>query len=538
MSDMRPVLIAGAGPAGLTAALELSSMGVAVRVVEDKPALRAAGSTLVLHARTLDLLGRRGVSPEVLQDSNEVRAAAVYGNGRLLGTVPVAPDRSGGGHFLLVRQAETELMLAEQLARHGVVIERGVGLAGGTTGTECGAGLDGVRAVLRHRDGHLEQFTASYLISADVRDGTAGQLPGSQAPAMPAGRGWILADLQLDGDVPAEEISIFLGRRGFLAIFPAGGNRFRCVATDASADQAGRGAATAPELQEILTSFSPFPATLREVSWSCRMPAGQHVAPVMRLGRVFFGGDAAHAYLPVSGQGPNSGIQDMLNLSWKLAMVLKGEAAVRLLDTYQQERRQVLHDIAGRAEAAATMLGTQRALTRLLLTRIAPALLDSRFLLRLAADLAGEITPDYRQSPLSAAPHGSSLQPGEPLPDIRVLACDADAPAGTRPREVRLPDLADPSRLTLLFSAMAPAAMPPPAWQDQLKPWQETARAYRIAPAAGDPEEQFRFAQAFGSGQSILIVRPDSYVGFTGSRHAIRRLVTWLSTWFPPEPGH
>jgi 2-polyprenyl-6-methoxyphenol hydroxylase-like FAD-dependent oxidoreductase len=536
------VLVAGAGPAGLTAAFELSRMGIDVRIVDERPAPPATPATpqaLIVHARTLALLERRGLGHAMLGDGNLLDDAAVFGNGKLIGTVPLAQTPGQRHEFLAASQPDAERTLRELLARQGVAVEHAtelIALAGDDPGPAGRAADRDVQAILRHHDGRLEEMTARYLISADGAHGAVRRALGRPAARKPAGHGCVLADLQLDGDLPGHEISVFLGRRGFLAVFPLGGRRFRCVGTDPRPAAADRAAPAIEELQQIFDTTSSVPVRLRDVIWASRLPARRPDTPVLRQGRIFLGGESAHAYRPASSQGVNYGIQDMINLSWKLAMVLRAEAAPELLETYRVERLGVIREVARRAEAAADVLGKPSALAHQLVTRIAPVFLDARFVLRLGADLVGEVTTDYRDGLLSASCTGpGGLQSGDSVPDLRVLACDADAPFDARSSEVGLHELVDPSRLTLLFAAAGAFALPP-AWQEQLAPWRQSLRAHRIAPASDQPDERSRFTGMFGS-QGMLVIRPDLYVGFAGRPRSFQQLVYWLGRWFPAVPG-
>jgi FAD binding domain len=271
--------------------------------------------------------------------------------------------------------------------------------------------------------------------------------------------------------------------------------------------------------------------------WSSRFSAARRLSPPLRHGRVFFGGDSAYAYSPATGQGANSRIQDMINLGWKLAMVLQEKAAADLLGTYAGERLQVIRQLERRAEVPAHLLGSGSALVRTLVTRIGPAFGDSRFLLDLCADLAGEVIPDYWSSPLSARPRGpGSLQPGGSVPDMQVFAADPGAPAGSRPRATRVHELLSPSRLNLLLTDDTGSAAAPSARLGQLQPWRELMTAHLVTPVP-DHEESLRFYRAFGGGQSLILVRPDAHVSFAGRQKALPRLITWLNTWFLPGTG-
>jgi 2-polyprenyl-6-methoxyphenol hydroxylase-like FAD-dependent oxidoreductase len=531
------VLIAGAGLTGLTAGMELSRLGVPVRLIDKLPGPSGMPRTLVIHSLTTELLEQRGLSPERLAAGNRVTHAAVYQRGGLLGTVELAPDRDHLGHVLLVCQAEMERMLREQLARQDAAVEYGIELVALAQAEPDEPDGPGVTALLRHRDGRLEEIAASYVIGADGMHATTGDLLDLPAQVRPGRRPYVLADLRLDGDLRRDVISVFLGRRGFVMLLPAGGGRFQCVAVDPSAHSGDHGEPGVAELQQLIGGYLPAATRLREVRSGSRFLAARCLSPPMRHGRVFFGGDCAYAYSPATGQAANSGIQDMINLGWKLAMVLRGEAAPDLLGTYAEERLQAIRQLERRAEVPAHLLGSGSAVVRKLVTRIAPTVHDSDFLLDLCADLAGEMIPDYWSSPLSARPRGlGSLQPGGSVPDMRVLTWDPGTPAGSAPRAMRLHELVSPSRLNLLLTDdTGPAATP--FWlEQQLQPWRELMTARQVAPVP-DHEEQSRFFRAFGGGQGLVLVRPDSYVCFAGRQNALPRLVTWLNTWFPPLLG-
>jgi len=534
------VLIVGAGLTGLTAAMELSRLGIPARLIDKLPAPSPTPQTLVIHSWTAELLEQRGLSPETLPASNRVAHAAVYREGRLLGTVQLAPDRDHRGHVLMVCQAEMGRMLREQLARQDVVVEYGtelVALVQAEPGRPGEPDGPGVTALLRHPGGRLEDIAASYVISADGMHGTTSHLLNLPARGGPDGRSYVLADLRLDGDLRDDVISVFLGPCGLVMLLPAGGGRFGCVATDPSARSGNHGGPGMAELQQLIDGCLPAPTRLRQMRWSSRFLAARPLSPPLRHGRVFFGGDSAYAYSPATGQGANAGIQDMINLAWKLAMVLQDKAAPGLLDTYAEERRQVISQIERRTEVPAHVLGPGSALVRKLITRIAPPYRDSNLLLDLCADLAGEEIPDYWSGPLSARPRGpGSLQPGGCAPGMRVLACDPGAPAGSRPRAIRLHELLSPSRLTLLLAGESCSAVAPSAWLGQLQPWRELMAAHRVT-SVRDPGEQLRFYRAFGGGQSLVLVRPDAHVCFAGRQQALPHLLTWLNTWFPQDPA-
>lgn len=260
-------------------------------------------------------------------------------------------------------------------------------------------------------------------------DDPTGHLLNLPAWAKPDGRSYVLAHVRLDGDLRGDVISVFPGHNGFVMLRPVGGGRFQCIATDPSARSGDRGGPGMAELQQLIDGCLPASARLRQTRWSSRFLAARRLSPPLRHGRVFFGGDSAYAYSPATGQGANSGIQDMINLGWKLAMVLQEKAAPDLLGTYAEERLQVISQLERKTEVPAYLLGSSSALARKLVTRIAPTFHDSNVLLDLCADALSRRTayaspPDQAswERPAGRLPAGTARRRrlSRPAP---VLSC-------------------------------------------------------------------------------------------------------------------
>ncbi len=268
---------------------------------------------------------------------NRANSAALYaGGGHKLAPIELQRMPSEFNFILMLAQSETERLLTEQLTRQGVKVERGVEvLSVRRAGPE-----QPVEVTLRSGDGPEEVLTASYLIAADgphstLRKALGVAFPGRTLPP----HNYVLADLHIDGDVPQDQVSIFLaGGGGFIAVFPMGHRRFRLMATDPDKIIGDDGEPTVAQIQFLYDRAAHIPARLHTPNWSSRFRINSRHVRALRSGRVFFGGDAAHVHSPAGGQGMNLGIQDMINLSWKLAMVLDGRAMPELLDTYDSER--------------------------------------------------------------------------------------------------------------------------------------------------------------------------------------------------------
>ncbi|WP_058999143.1 FAD-dependent oxidoreductase [Leptolyngbya sp. NIES-2104] len=217
-SDSRPVLIVGAGPTGMTAAMELSRFGVPVRIIDKLLEPSTTSRALAVQARTLELFEQRGLIQEMLQIGNPGKAATIYGNGKCLGKVLLGKIKSRYNYILLISQGETERILREQIDRQGVAIERGTEMIDFSqleSFSESGLN-DGVKAVLRNSKGELEELEASYLISAEGSHSKARRNLNLQFQGKSHKQSYALADLHLDGDIPDDELSIFTAAHGFL----------------------------------------------------------------------------------------------------------------------------------------------------------------------------------------------------------------------------------------------------------------------------------------------------------------------------------
>lgn len=530
--ETRPVLIVGAGPTGMTAAMELSRLGIPVRLVDKLLAPSATSRALAVQARTLELFEQRGLTQEMLHIGNPANAASIYGRSKLLGKVHLAGIKSRYNFILLISQAETERILREQLARQEVLIERGTELISvSQTGDGPGAG---VKAVLRDGNGVVEELEAAYLISAEGAHSLVRHALGLNFEGKTHHQSYSLADLYLDGDIPDDELSIFLGDHGFLGIFPMGRRHFRFIATDPEKHSKGAGEPTLEELQSIYNEDSHVPARLRDLTWSSRFTINSRMIETLRVGRIFFGGDAAHIHSPAGGQGMNTGIQDMIDLCWKLAAVWQGQAAPALLNTYDEDRLPVIRGVVKKTETATNALNSDSAIVHQLVTHIAPILLNQGFVQALSTGLISEVASNYRDSSLSSTAHANgNLRAGDRLADLDVLVPGSEPAGDSTDREAHLYELLDPSRFTLLATGLVTGEQTDSSLEQHLEPWQRMVQMQYIAPVPTQGDAKAQFHSIFGGSRSLILVRPDSYAGFVGGQDDWLALKQWLCRWFP-----
>ncbi|CAN3129197.1 FAD-dependent oxidoreductase [Mycobacterium sp. smrl_JER01] len=406
------VLIVGAGPTGLSAALELSRLGVAVRIVDRAAAPSTESRALAVQSRTLELLRVRAVGDQLCALGNRVGRAALHAGGTRLAEVELHRMSSQFNYILMLAQAETERLLTEQLHRQGVKIERGVEV------TSVRNTASAVQVRLRCGDTE-EVVRAPYLIAADGARSTVRTQLGLTFPGRTLPHHYVLADLHIDGDLPEDQVSIFLAAEGFVAVFPMGGRRFRMMATDPDTISGATGEPSVRHIQRLFDRVVHVPVRLHSQNWSSRFRINSRHMHELRCGRVFFGGDAAHVHSPAGGQGMNVGIQDMINLSWKLAMVLDGRARPELLETYSSERLPVIRTVIRVTEIGTRVFNSTNALVHALRIRVAPKALARRRVQDAAAAMFGQLSAGYR---------GCGMNPlaGERVPDVDGLYDELD----------------------------------------------------------------------------------------------------------------
>ena len=331
---MTEVIVAGAGPTGLTLACELALAGVDVLVVERLPYRIEQIKGGTIQARTQELLELRG-----LLEPMRARAISREPAGGHFAMLPVPLDGTAWDtahpYPLSIPQWEVEEVLEERAAELGVKVLRE------TAVTAVEQADDGVVVTAGGR-----RIEARYLVACDGAHSTVRKLLGVLFPGRPGTYTAVLADVRLSSVsdlVPKTlgHISTLTREVGdhWVMLAPVGGDRYRFTGGVAGeAESAKDRPVTSEEIAEQLRIVYGEQTVLAAVDNSSRFGDATRQVEHYRAGNVFFAGDAAHIHPPFGGQGLNLGVQDAFNLGWKLAAALRGRASTDLLDTYHAER--------------------------------------------------------------------------------------------------------------------------------------------------------------------------------------------------------
>ena len=481
------VVIAGGGPTGLMLAVELTLAKVDVAIVErreshDLPSARAGG----LHARTIEVLDQRGAAERFLSQGQVMQVA---GFAMIPLDIRDFPTRHNYG--LALRQDRIERILGAWVSELSIPIyrEREVtGFAQDDTGVDV-ALSDG------------RSLRAKYLVGCDGGRSLIRKHAGIDFPGWDPSVSYLIAEATM-ADPPAWGFR--LGEKGVNALGKLDdGKRVGAVLIEPRVAQGDAPAPTEADLRDALIAVYGTDFGVHSVTWLSRFTDMARQAASYRERRVLLAGDAAHVHSPAGGQGLNIGVQDAVNLGWKLAQVVHGTSPESLLDTYQAER----HPIAARVlknTLAQTALARGDERTKALHEKMAELLRMDEPRKRYAAMMSGL---DIRYD----------LGEGHPLLGRRMPDLDLVTESGLR----RVFTLLHDARPVLLNLGEHGAF--------DIAPWAD--RVKRIdAPYGGVWELPVLGAVA---APAAVLIRPDGYVAWVGEG-TDRGLRDALTTWFGP----
>lgn len=405
-SGQPDVLVVGAGPVGLVAAIDLARRGVAVRIIDTMPEPTDESRAVVLHARSLELLDQLGVLDTIAATGVKTTGAQMHASGTVLGRVDFDTIDSPFNYSITIPQTDTERILRDHLAGLGVEIERGV--------TYTGLEQDDteVRASLTHPDGSTEVAHVAWLVGTDGAKGAVRHSLGLKLEGVFKGERFLMGDVDADYAHDKESFHIFFSPGDAVGmLFPMAGKRVRVICQIPDDTPESR-EPTLEWLQQTVTERE-MDVTLESARWLTIFEIHHAQVPRYRTGRAFLAGDAAHVHSPAGGLGMNTGIQDAFNLTWKLAAAVRGEASEELLDSYHDERHPVAADVI-KFTTALTKAGTLSSpFARQARNLLMKAALKMPLARHSMANEIEQMTVEYSYSALAESQHKGPVLAGE-----------------------------------------------------------------------------------------------------------------------------
>jgi 2-polyprenyl-6-methoxyphenol hydroxylase-like FAD-dependent oxidoreductase len=525
------VLIVGAGPVGLTLAVECRRHGISFRIIDKAPGHSVHSKALAIWSGTLEHLAATGLAEDFLEASRPIRKMVMQDMGHRIAEIPVTEGiDSLYPSPVILPQSSTEQLLLGHLQKQGVEVERNV---------ECvdlQSDADGVTCHLQRLNGTTETVTVGWLAGCDGARSIARHNLPVDFPGVTEEVAFILADAKLI-DGPAED-SILLsnGPHGAILVFPVKPGIWRVFALRENSDD--RSQPTLDEIQWHVDSAGLSHLRLFDPEWLSYFGVNERVASRNRVGRIFLLGDASHIHSPAGGQGMNTGMQDAFNLGWKLKRLANGQGnAEAIAESYFTER----HPVA---------LKVVRETSRLLHFGIMADPV-ARAAKKVILPIFAELEPFKKRAAFVLSGLGISYSPGPLIEsDSRVLSHHRALAPGSLARHAQVQkggsptslwrELLHPGHSLLLFSGRSPSENTAGVisaminefhgdsnrcfviWQAE-KPPATLENAILLLDPAG--EAHFRYAlQELG----WYLVRPDQYIAARGLQSELPLLRNYL----------
>jgi len=484
---MNDVTIVGGGPAGLMVAGELALAGVDVEILErrstpDLVGTRARG----FHSRTIEIFDQRGIADRFLGEGRTVQAMSFAGTPLEVADLPTRHPYTLG-----LSQSHIERILRGWVDELGVPIRRGLEVTGFTQDDV------GVEVHLAQGD----SVRTAYLIGADGGRSVVRRAAGIEFVGAEATRSHLIAEVEVTEEAPTGIRYDDAGIHGINVMDD--GQAVGIVVTEQQV-----GPATEPTLADLSDALRAVYGTdfgIHDATWISRFTDATRQATSYRHGRVLLAGDAAHTHPPTGGQGIGLGVQDAVNLGWKLAQVVRGVSPEALLDTYRDERHPVTARVLKNVMAQASL---QRgdARTEAMRDTIAELLRFDGPRAQLAGLLSGlDVAYD--------------LGEGHPLLGRRVPDLDLATAQGPR----RVFELLHRARPVLL-NLGEPGSIDLTGWAGRVEQVDADHTGTWVLPVIG-----------VVSAPVAVLIRPDGHVAWVGDGGSTGRSEA-LTTWCGPPP--
>lgn len=407
MNDTQ-VLIVGAGPVGLTMAAFLTHYGIRCQIIDEDAHHTLSSNAVCVHARSLELFEELDLTNTFLNQGVQVKAMNAFIDKIKVADISMSHITSRYPFVCDIPQSETETILLNYLQAQQISVTRNTQL------NTIESAASGVTAHVV-TEGVGKTISADWLIGCDGYKSTVRNLAQIAYEGSEFEYKFLMIDTPIEG-LPSSDTGYFASVGPLsLFIFPMQ-HSARCIVEVSRSPEFINALPTQEVFSTIVQRCFPFTLKINPPLWSSHFFIHERLAAVYRKDRIFLAGDAAHVHSPAAGQGMNTGMQDVINLSWKLAWVIKNRVNASILDTYQQERRPIAEQVLAMTTGMSRAMLARNSLVNFIRKLFMKYAAKLSFVQKFMVNTIAEIKINYPKSALNRGGNFHHLRPGMRAP--------------------------------------------------------------------------------------------------------------------------
>jgi 2-polyprenyl-6-methoxyphenol hydroxylase-like FAD-dependent oxidoreductase len=512
-SDLQTeVVIVGAGPTGLSLASQLVRHSIRFIVLDKNEGVTPHSKAIGVQARTLEIYDQIDLAQKAIAEGTIAEKGRLFIDGEERGELDFSGIGKGMSSFpfvLMLEQSKNERLLYEYLRDHQTEVLWKTELE------SFSQSADGIVARVRTPDGSSRVIQGQYLVGCDGPKSLVRHQLNLSFEGSTFERTFYVADTRIEGSLSHEALNICFAKDSFVVFFPLkGAKRFRVVGVFPDEIDKHEGEVLYEEIEAKIQEQSKLDLELHDVEWFSTYKVHTRHAKRFSQGRCFLAGDSAHIHSPAGAQGMNTGIQDAYNLAWKMALVIRGQADKRLLETYNEERLENAKHLLKTTDRMFEFAAGTDWLLEFLRTTVLPPIAKYIFgfdpVRKFFFPLLSQIGINYRHSSLSQheGDEDFEIKAGDRMPFFLVDGSNIHD------------RLRQPKFHWLVFSKSESASEAVKASEPQLD---RLVDVHRISLDS-------QVTEIFGSDKPFnLLLRPDNHIGFISAGTSSERIRDYLN---------